>query len=59
MAIHCPLDRTASPEFAVFLHHARQSRLLAKACAEEAARYKACFRYWLAMAHQAQGPPLP
>jgi hypothetical protein len=46
-------------EFITFLHCARQSRILAKACPGEASRYKGCCRYWLAMAHQAQGPPLP
>jgi hypothetical protein len=48
-----------SLEFLTFLHHARQSRLLAKACPAEANHYKACCRFWLSMAQQAQGPPLP
>jgi hypothetical protein len=46
-------------EFITFLRQARQSRLLAKACATEADHYKACARYWLVMARRAQGPPLP
>jgi hypothetical protein len=51
--------RMVPPEFAIFLYQARQSRLLVKACPTEASRYKSACRYWLAMAHQAQGPPLP
>jgi hypothetical protein len=50
---------TASPEFAVYLHCARQSRILAKACPTEADHYKGCCWFWLTMAHQAPGPPLP
>jgi hypothetical protein len=49
----------AVPEFIAFLHQARQARLLAKACRAEADHYKVCCRFWLTMAHQAQGPPLP
>jgi hypothetical protein len=48
----------AAPEFINFLSQARQSRVLANVCPDEASRYKACCRDWLAMAHQAQGPPL-
>jgi hypothetical protein len=46
-------------EFITFLYQARQSRILAKACPSEASRYKSVCRFWLAMAHQAQPPPLP
>jgi hypothetical protein len=49
----------ATPEFIVFLHCARQSRILAKACPAEAEHYKSCCRFWLTMAHRAQPPPLP
>jgi hypothetical protein len=42
-----------------FLHQARQSRILARACPSEAEHYKSCARYWLTMAKRAQGPPLP
>ncbi len=49
----------AVPEFLTFLNQARQSRILVRACPAEADHYKSCARYWLAMAHQAQGPPLP
>ncbi|WP_262271142.1 hypothetical protein [Microvirga yunnanensis] len=49
----------AAPEFIVFLHYARRSRILARACPEEAAHHKSCCRYWLTMAHRAQPPPLP
>ncbi len=48
-----------APEFITFLFCARQSRLLARACPAEADHYKSCCRYWLTMAHRAQGPPLP
>jgi len=48
-----------APEFITFLFCARQSRLLARACPAEAEHYKSCCRYWLTMAHRAQGPPLP
>jgi hypothetical protein len=48
-----------TPEFITFLFCARQSRLLARACPSEADHYKSCCRYWLTMAHRAQGPPLP
>jgi hypothetical protein len=67
------LDRTAwpwSPPSCICaggacagVHHLpvlrRQSRLLARACPAEAEHYKSCARYWLTMAHRAQGPPLP
>jgi hypothetical protein len=46
-------------EFNTFLHQARQSRILARACPSEADHYKSCCHYWLTMAHRAQGPPLP
>jgi hypothetical protein len=46
-------------EFITFLHQARQSRILARACPSEAEHYKSCARYWLTMAKRAQGPPLP
>ena len=46
-------------EFIIFLQQARQSRILARACPAEADHYKICARFWLAMAHRAQGPPLP
>ena len=48
-----------APEFITFLFCARQSRILARACPAEAEHYKSCCRYWLTMAHRAQGPPLP
>ena len=48
-----------APEFIAFLHRARQARLCALACPDEAEHYKACCRYWLAMARKATGPPLP
>ncbi len=48
-----------APEYITFLFCARQSRLLARACPAEADHYKSCCRYWLTMAHRAQGPPLP
>lgn len=48
-----------APEFITFLFCARQARLLARACPSEAEHYKSCCRYWLTMAHRAQGPPLP
>ncbi len=51
----CP----ATPEFITFLQQARQSRILVRACRAEADHYKSCARYLLAMAHKAQGPPLP
>jgi hypothetical protein len=50
---------TSPPEYITFLNQARQSRLLVRACPAEADHYKSCARYWLAMAHRAQGPPLP
>lgn len=49
----------AAREFLTFLYQARQSRLLAKASPTKADYYKSACRFWLAMAHQAQGPPLP
>lgn len=49
----------AAAEFITFLNQARQSRIVAKACPEEALRFKSACRFWLSMAHQAQGPPLP
>jgi hypothetical protein len=49
----------ATREFIVFLHCARRSRILARACPEEAAHYKSCCRYWLAMAHRASPSPVP
>jgi hypothetical protein len=49
----------ATREFIVFLHCARQSRILAKACPAEAEHFKSCCRYWLTMAHRAQPLPLP
>ncbi len=49
----------AVPEFLTFLNQARQSRILVRACPAEADHYKSCARYWLVMAHKAQGPPLP
>jgi hypothetical protein len=49
----------SAPEFITFMNQARHSRLLAKACPQETDRFKSACRYWLAMAHQAQGPPLP
>ncbi|WP_201838842.1 hypothetical protein [Microvirga zambiensis] len=49
----------AIPEFIVFLHCARRSRILAKACPEEAAQHKSCCRFWVEMARRAQPPPLP
>ncbi len=52
------LAETAT-EYITFLFCARQSRLLARACPAEADHYKSCCRYWLTMAHRAQGPPLP
>ena len=52
-------DQTAPLEFITFLQQARQARILAKACPTDADNYKSRARYWLAMAHQAQGPPLP
>ena len=48
-----------APEFVTFLSCARQARILVRACPAEAEHYKSCARYWLAMAHRAQGPPLP
>jgi hypothetical protein len=51
--------RMVPPEFITFLHQARQLRLMAKSCPDEARHYKSACRFWLAMAHQAQGPPLP
>jgi hypothetical protein len=42
-----------------YLRAARQARLCAMACPVEADTYKARARYWLAMARQAQPPPLP
>ena len=48
-----------APEFITFLQQARQSRILVRACPAEAEHYKSCARYWLAMAHRAQGPPQP
>jgi hypothetical protein len=48
-----------SPEFIAFLHCARQSRLLARACPDLADHYKGCARYWLAMAHRSPGLLLP
>ena len=49
----------AIPEFIVFLRCARQARLLAKACPQEAEHFKSCCRFWLTMAHRAQPSPLP
>ncbi len=49
----------ATPEYITFLNQARQSRILVRACPAEADHFKSCARYWLAMAHKAQGPPLP
>jgi hypothetical protein len=49
----------AIPEFIIFLHRARQSRILAKACPAEAEHYKSRCRFWLTMAHRAQPSPLP
>jgi hypothetical protein len=46
-------------EFIAFLKCARQSRILVRACPDLADHYKSCCRYWLAMAHRAQAPPLP
>lgn len=46
-------------EFITFLHYARQVRILAKACPQEADQLKTRCRYWLAMARKAQAPPLP
>jgi hypothetical protein len=48
-----------APEFIIFLRCALQARLLFRACPAEAAHYKSCARYWLTMAHRAQGPHLP
>ena len=59
MSTHSQITSTVSPEFITFLNQARQSRLLVRACPAEADHYKSCARYWLAMAHKAQGPPLP
>jgi hypothetical protein len=49
----------AMQEFIVFLHCARQFRILVRACPSEAGHYKSCHRYWLTMAHRAQPPQLP
>ena len=46
-------------EALVYLTAARQARLCALACPDEAEHYKARARYWLAMAAKATGPPLP
>ena len=51
-----------APEFLTFLHCARQARLCALACPDEAEHYKARARYWLAMAGVArrrEGRKLP
>ncbi len=48
-----------APEFITLLRCARQAHLLVRACPAEADHYKSCARYWLTMAHRAQGPPLP
>ena len=46
-------------EFVTFLNQARQCRILVRACPDRADHFKSACRYWLAMAHRAQGPPLP
>ena len=46
-------------EALAYLAAARQARLCALACPEEAEHYKTCCRYWLAMTAKATGPPLP
>ena len=46
-------------EYITFLFCARQSRLMALAHPIRTDHYRGCARYWLAMAHRAQGPPLP
>ncbi len=59
MSTHSQITSTVSPEFIVYLLAPRQARIVVRACPAEADHYKACARYWLAMAHKAQGPPLP
>ncbi len=59
MSTHSQITSTVSPEFIVYLLAARQARIVVRACPAEADHYKSCARFWLAMAHQAQGPPLP
>jgi hypothetical protein len=50
------LPRETSLELITFLFCARQGRLLVRACPAEADHYKSYCRYWLTMAHRAQGP---
>jgi hypothetical protein len=59
MGVRRKIDSTVSPEFIVYLLAARQTRLLVRAYPAEADAYKSRCRYWLSMAHKAQGPPLP
>jgi hypothetical protein len=46
-------------EAAANLTAARQARLMARACPSEARSYKSHARFWIALAHRAQPPPLP